>query len=340
MEVLPYFGTEEKKKEKNTLDAKDKKLLFILGNNARAPLTKVAKSVQLSRDAVNYRIKSYFKKGILKGSRTILNVKKFDYDSYHFFINLKGQSESVEKKIVEKIASLDYVRAVLKFYGHYELEIAVIAKNNDELERIASELTEIIGSESKENELLILTKNLRSGPFPNSFFKEKSKIISEKTEKKISIDKKDLKILEVLRNNADISLVSLSEKVKLSADAVNYRIKNLISSNYIFGFSYIVNYGAINYDVYALLLNIQSLSLEDEKKLKFFFSNDENVFWATKTIGKFNVLAYLAVEEISSLHNSIRKIKELFPDKLTNHEYLSAVAEYKYTYAPDCLFEK
>ena len=339
MEVLPYFGTEEKSKGKNNLDLKDKKLLSILGSNARMPLTQISKSVQLSRDAVNYRINSYFEKGILKGSRTIVNIKKFGYDSYHFFINLKGQSESVEKKLMKKISSLDYVRAVLKFYGHYELEIAVIAKDNDELEKIATELTEILESEGKEIELLILTKNLRSSPFPKSFLKEKNPTVFKQIERKHLADKTDLKILEVLRDNANISLVSLSEKIKLSADALNYRIKNLQSSNHIVGFSYIVNYSAINYDVYTLLLNVSSLNQEDEKKLRLFFSTDENVFWAVKTIGKFNVLAYFAMEEISQLHNSIKKIKELFPEKLSNNEYLSAVAEYKYTYAPDCLFK-
>lgn len=337
MEVLPYVGSNSDK-EKYPLDAKDKKLLHLLGNNARAPLTKISKQVQLSRDAVNYRIKSYFKKGVLKGSRAIIDVKKFGYDAYHLFVNLKSPSEKVEEEIIRKISSLEYVRAVLKFYGHYELEIAVIARNNEELEEIVDEITEIISGEGKEMELLILTKNLRSGPFPTSFLKEKSFSKSIPFKKYIP-DKTDMALLKELSNNATISLVDLASKIRLSPDAASYRIKNLMASGHLLAFSYVINYSAIGYEVYAILLNIRLMDKSDEEKLREFFLSDENVFWATKTIGKYNILSYLAVKNIEELHNSIRKIKLLFPDKLSSHEYLSAVAEYKYAYAPDCLFK-
>lgn len=337
MEVLPYVGGENKI-DRFDLDLKDKKLLRILGNNARTPLTKIAKQIALSRDAVKYRIDSYFKKGILKGSRTIVNVKKFGYDSYHIFVNLRSQSESVEKKLIDQICKLSYTRAVLKFYGSYDLEIAVIARNTDELEKIVSEITEIIGEYAKDIEILTLTKSLRAGPFPESFLKENSFRKNETNNKNHKIDEKDLEILKLIRDFANISLLDIAEKLRISPDAAGYRLKNLVDAGHIIGFSYVLNYFSIKYDVYAVLFNFRSMKSEDENKLRNFFSSDKNVFWAVKCIGKFNVLTYFAVKQASELHDSIREIKSIFPEKLNNYETLSAFAEYKYTYAPDCIF--
>ena len=59
------------------LDLKDKKILRILSDNSRTPLTQIAKQVGLSRDSVEYRIKNYEKSGLIEGYRTLVNIHYF-----------------------------------------------------------------------------------------------------------------------------------------------------------------------------------------------------------------------------------------------------------------------
>ena len=85
--------------EKLKLDLKDKKILSLLSINSRIPLTQLSKKVALSRDAVNYRIKNYEKKGVIQGYRTMVDLGKFDYKANHLFIKLNNPPQEIEQKI-------------------------------------------------------------------------------------------------------------------------------------------------------------------------------------------------------------------------------------------------
>ena len=52
------------------IDVKDRKIMSILAQDSRAPLSKISKTVLLSRDAVDYRIKKHIEK---KSNNSILS---------------------------------------------------------------------------------------------------------------------------------------------------------------------------------------------------------------------------------------------------------------------------
>ncbi len=54
--------------------------------------------------------------------------------------------------------------------------------------------------------------------------------------------------------------------------------------------------------------------------------------------GKYNVLAYICTQKTKDFHNTVSEVRELFQEEIIHYEFLSSVVEYKYTYAPDCLF--
>ena len=141
MDVLSQLVLEAKKTDINKLDLRDKKILFTLSQNVRTPLTKIAKFSALSRDSVKYRLNKYEKQGILKRSRTLVNVSKLGYDSYHIFFRLNNPSKESKKEMIKKISEMPFVRSILKFFGSFDLEIAVIAKSLYEFD---SHLGEII----------------------------------------------------------------------------------------------------------------------------------------------------------------------------------------------------
>ena len=49
------------------LDLKDKRILTVLDESARTPLSKIAAKVGLSKQLVDYRIKSLIRRGIING---------------------------------------------------------------------------------------------------------------------------------------------------------------------------------------------------------------------------------------------------------------------------------
>ncbi len=322
---------------KAKLDMKDKKILSILSVNARIPLTQLSKKVALSRDAVNYRIKNYEKKGVIQGYRTMVDMSKFGYKANHLFIKLNNPTEEIEKAILNKLVKYPFVRAVIKFSGDYDLEIAFVTKDIEDLDRVLTRIVTDCSGSLQDYELLTIPKTFVTETFPPSFLEYKTKRDEKKKPDK-KIDKKDIEILKIMSEDAIIPVYEVAGKVKLSADAVAYRIKNLTNSGVIIKFVPVINYTSLDYNLYTILLNITGLDEEKEKILKNFLSNDKNTLWAVKTIGRFNVLIYLLVQNIEELQETILKLRSLFPKQINHYETLIAYEEYKYLYFPKELF--
>ena len=85
---MKVLKIEEFEKSKVILHKNDKKILSFLCYNVRLPVTKIAKLLGMSRQSVEYRIKIMEKNGLIVGSRTVINIGKMGYSSYHYFLNL------------------------------------------------------------------------------------------------------------------------------------------------------------------------------------------------------------------------------------------------------------
>lgn len=326
-----------KEVEKIKVDLKDRKILGYLSSNARIPLTVLAKKVGLSRDAVNYRIKNYEEKGVIQGYRTMVDISKFGYENYHIFIKLNNPSEKIEKEIVNRLMKYAFIRTIIKFSGNFDFEIAIIAKNAEELDRIITKIINACSGSIQDYEILTIIRNYIAETFPPNF---QSEIGGKKINKKENgkVDKKDIEILKVIGENAILPLFEIGDKVKLSADAVSYRIKNMLNTGIITKFIPVMNYTSLDYSLYTILLNVGGMDEKKEELIKSFLLKDKNTLWAVKTIGRFNILIYLLVRNIEELQETVMKLRSLFPKQINHYETLIAYEEYKYVYFPKDLF--
>lgn len=323
---------------KTKLDVKDKKILSLISLNSRMPLTKLSKNIGLSRDAINHRIKNYEKKGIIQGYRTIVDISKFGYNNYHLFINLNNPSPQIEKKILDKLKQYPFVRAIINFGGNYDLEVAVVAKDILKLDEIITEIMNDCEDSIKNYEILTIVKHYSSKTLPLSFSDESLATKKETKTTKIKVDQKDIEILKIISEQAKMPLAEIGGRLNLSADAVAYRIKNMEKSEVIKKFIPVMNYASLGYNLYSLLLDINSLDEKREKILKTFLKTDPNVLWAVKTIGRFNLLIYVLVKSVQELQDTSIKLRELFTNRINHFETLVAFEEFTYVYFPKSLF--
>ena len=75
---MKVLNVGDKKKSGVLFHQNDKKILSLLCYNVRLPLSKIARILNLSRQSVEYRIKSMEKYHLIPGSRTVINIKKLD----------------------------------------------------------------------------------------------------------------------------------------------------------------------------------------------------------------------------------------------------------------------
>jgi len=327
-------------KVKITLDKKDKKILSALSLNARLPATTIAKAVGLSRDAVRYRMKKYEDSGLIDSYKTVINTEKFGFDNYHVFLQFKKISRGEKTRVLKSIDKHKAVRGVIEFSGKFDAEIGLITKSVSDFEKYLAEVLALCEPYISQYEILMLTSNFREGAFPNRFLVDVHGI-EKRTKKKetYTLDKKDLKILRAIGNDARRPLFEIANELGLSADAVKYRIRKLINAEYIKKFIPSINYDLLDYTVFAVMISLQGLNSDDIAKLKSAFEADQNVLWAVKTLGKYNVLSYIVGQSSRDIHDTMLSLREKFPDNFSAYEVLIAHESYGYNYVPEIVTE-
>ncbi len=321
------------------LDMKDKRILAVLGRDARTPLSRIAKQTRLSRDAVSRRIKLFEENGLIQGYNTVIKIKKFGFDNFHVFLQFNKPPIAEEEKIVQTIKSLPYVRALIKCTGKYDFEVALIARSFDDLEKIMQKLAQACSPYLEEKEILVVTKTYKTSSFPPNFLLEKEQLKQAAQEELYELDSQDYAILRQLASNARMPLRSMAKQVHLSPDAVNYRLKKMVSSHYIVAFIPAINYDLFNYQVYVVLMNIKIINDKEEATLKEFLKTDKNILWAGRTLGRYSTIFYIGTPKPSGVHETIENIRRLFAGSIKEYEVLIAYEEYAYNYVPEVVFQ-
>lgn len=337
MRFVPGMPLSEKKPDYASLDKKDERIIMMLSVDGRVSTNRIAKAVNLSRDAVKYRIRRLEEKDIIFKPMTVLDISKFGYDSYHVFIKLNNPRIETEARIIRSLIGLPYVRAVLKLNGTYDLEVALISRNVSEFDGFMNDMMALVGNHVQESEVLIITKYFRSSDLPHVV--DDVEHMKTKAADGHGLDDGDMRILKVIRDNARLPLMDISRSVKMSADSVKYRMRRMEGS-VISGYQTPVNHEALGYNVHAVMMNIVGFDQEKERQLGTFFDRSPNIIFAVKTIGKYNLLIYTCTRRERDLYSTIAGLRGLMPEKIRSYESMQIFSKHKYIYAPDCLFEK
>ena len=154
---------------------------------------------------------------------------------------------------------------------------------------------------------------------------EYSKEFQEKKEFK-KFDKTDIKLTRLLSENCRLTLVDLSEKLNISRETVNYRIKRLISGGVIAKFQPTINFFLLGFEFYILNLKISKPT--QKKKIIDYLSNTRRCNTILKTDGNWEIITFIYFQN----HKEFRKFKKIFFDKFKDsiYEHSFEIAEEQY----------
>lgn len=123
------------------LDQRDKEILRILDKNARTPLSLMAKKVNLSRDAVRYRIKRMMAENVIAGFRLVLNPAKMGYPLLNFVcFSLQNLSDEEERKFRAYVKALGNTIYLGSVSGRWDYVAILAAKNPGHFEEVLRDI--------------------------------------------------------------------------------------------------------------------------------------------------------------------------------------------------------
>ena len=116
------------------MDIKDSKILYYLDENARQPISALAKKVRLSKQSAAYRVKKLTAEDkVVEKFLTLLNVSKLGYTNYKVFLRTQNVSEDDEAKMVKHITAHPHVMWFASCDGAWDMVFNILAQSPEEL---------------------------------------------------------------------------------------------------------------------------------------------------------------------------------------------------------------
>lgn len=138
-------------------------------------------------------------------------------------------------------------------------------------------------------------------------------------EGQISLDVKDRKILYHLSQDARQGYTQLAKKVALSKNAVKYRVERLREEGVITNFVCSINFGAIGFDTFAMLLKFNS-DIYVEKGIVNYFKEHEFADSVEILSGDWDMFVEFVIKDLNHVHEIANNIINKFGDGLNCYE--------------------
>lgn len=315
------------------LDLKDKKILAMLNENSRYTNSQIAKKVQLSKPAVEYRIKRLEKNNAIFNYFTQINFTKLGYSQYKVYLKLQNASLEDEKQIIDYFCKIENTIWVAKLRGNWDLAVSTLAKNNYEFGKILSELMNKYSKFILEKNILlteyspIYSRDYLSG-------KKNKEFLYGIPSKIYELDEEEFNILKELSTNANINIIDLADKTRLSRDIINYRIKKLLKENIITQFSIFPNFQAIGINYYKVVIRTLNFNKEAEEELRIYVANHKKATQLLKLIGSWDIEIEFETENEDELYSILADIREKFSNIIRDLEIIRIAENYKYNFFP------
>ena len=149
----------------------------------------------------------------------------------------------------------------------------------------------------------------------------------------MALDTIDVRILEVLQDNARVSISELSKQVNLSLSAVSERLKKLENSNIIEQYTTVLNPSAMEKDLSAIMM----ISMEDPSdtvEFRRLVQELDEILECHYITGTYDYVLKITTKNMATLELLMNKIKSIKSIKHTETNVIFSTIKNKHSVVP------
>ena len=320
------------------LDLKDRKILYQLDLNCRQSNNQIGKKVGLSKEVVNYRIKRMQDLGVITCFWTAINSLKLGYYAFRIYINFLDVSPEIQDEIINYFIKYQNVWSLQSAKGPVDLGAVIWADDIYKFNQFWNKTLDNYGNYFEKYSVSILSQLnclKKSYLILNEYNKSdrefyKINCIGDP----VDIDEVDYHLLNEIAINARIPLIELAEKLNISSQTVNYKMKDLIKKGIILAFRVEIDISKLGLqntiiDIY-LKDHTKGRQIENFIKKNPFVENIMDI-----TIGWCDLNFELIVDDIDVLTQLINDIDKRFPGSIRKTNFWMSRKIHKIRWLPE-----
>lgn len=320
----------------NILDLKDRKILYELDVNARAPYSAIAKKAGLGKQSVALRVRRMQEAGIINKFVTVVNPEAFGYSVYKVYLKLQDVDMEGEKKILEALAAHSNVGWLVSCMGKFDVMVAVVVDKPSSFEKVYYGMTRPFSRFIREK---TATQSIGTVEYNRKHLLPKAEGARKRTSfyklaGEARIDGTDGKILSALSQDARAQNIEIMKKAGASGRAVGYRIKQLEKEGVIQGYRCVFDREKLGLQYYKIFLDTSGLEEATKKKLLAFCEFEPSVTSFVSCIGAWDIEIEAEVRSAQEFQKLLMDIRNILSDELRDYDFAMITKELLLNYYP------
>ena len=315
------------------LDLKDRKILYELDLDSRQSFSQLGKKVGLYKDVVAYRVKKLQEKGIIKNFFTEMNCYRLGYSKAKFYLTFQNITPEIRQEIIDYFQKSSFTNIVHSLEGQYDLVVI------NEVEHIPKFYNIWKNSINKYRDFFsnqIFCVESMSTNYKKTFLleekpeKKENRIIftESSNDTKVEIDSVDKKILDLLAPNSRIATLEIAEKLGMTVNTINSRIRRLMKTGVIQRYSISIDYPKIGYQWYKADIILKNP--EKMQQITEYIQNSPNLLFRVVSVGYVDLELTFILNNVNQLHHIMGDLSSKLPDAIKTYKYFSVTKTHKY----------
>jgi len=322
-------------RSKNLTQA-DLNLLAELEENARQPLSSLAKNLQISQQLLSYRLQTLKRRKILGGYYTQINFPKLGYTKYRTLVRISNYNQQKAKEILLYLKAHKNVQWIIECGGKWDFLINFVAKNVVQYDNFLRDIRNTFPRHIQSFEIFIVIEWIELG---RAYFTQLRRKVSElsyfgRDYEQVKVDPIELQILNLIAENARTPSAEIAEKIGVSPNTVSSRIKSLCSRGIIRAFKPLIHLENTGFMAYKLPFKFHNYTDEIERELIDYLKTDVRVIAIVKLIGHWDFEIEFEVDSQESMLELVRGFRDKYGGIIKEFELIPLFHEHMYNFFP------
>lgn len=251
------------------LDLWDRRILYDLDCDARAPFSSIGRKVKRSPQWVKYRVERLRRLGAIKHLYPIIDYSKLGYCHAGMWLKLADATPAEEGAFLNACYKESAIQMVYRTEGEYDLFLGIFAPGMAELEEFVSRFKEAHGAIISSLDFSLVTSSCKFsrhyllGGKPG----DEDGITVGASSPGAKTSEEDLLILECLNSDPRMGIIDMAKATGIGKDAIIYRLRNLSKNKILRGCTLQVNFRNLPVQSYAILL--RTAGMGEQKRAEF-----------------------------------------------------------------------
>lgn len=318
-----------------TIDLKDRKILYQLDVNCRQSNSAIGKKVGLSKQVVDYRIRKLVNAGVIFRFATVIDTYKLGFTKYKIYLSLENTNTTRLREIIEYLKNHKKTEWVATCTGKWDLIASYLAKDVYEFNEAIKELEEKFSYylASRETTITLGVPHWRKEYLLNN--KEPYPVVYQGgTAGNFTIDAIDEEILKLMVNNARMPIMEIAKRLKITPRIVHYRLKNLTKEKIILINRIFINFSQVNLIFCKAFFTFKNLTTGKYAQFFQYCNNLKNLTFLINCLGPWDVELEFEIDDFNKYHSTILDLKDKFAEIIRNYDFVIIVEDHKLDYYP------